>query len=47
MFAAALASPSDFDFWVGEWEWSWQRSMDGGSTWETQWAISYRRKVAA
>jgi hypothetical protein len=26
-------------------DWDWQRSEDGGETWQTQWAIHYRRKA--
>jgi hypothetical protein len=25
-------------------EWEWQRSEDGGATWQTQWAIHYERR---
>jgi hypothetical protein len=24
--------------------WTWERSLDGGATWETRWAIDYRRR---
>ena len=27
-------------------EWEWQRSEDGGVTWQTQWAIHYERRRA-
>lgn len=26
--------------------WRWERSTDGGATWETLWLISYRRRTA-
>ena len=27
-----------------EFDWSWERSLDGGKTWEVLWPIHYKRK---
>jgi hypothetical protein len=34
-----------FDITPAAFEWHWDRSLDGSSTWETLWHISYRRKA--
>jgi hypothetical protein len=28
-------------------DWSWERSLDGGKTWAVNWAISYKRRASA
>jgi hypothetical protein len=28
-----------------ELDWSWERSLDGGKTWQVVWPIHYKRKV--
>lgn len=33
-----------FDITASAFEWHWQRSDDGGATWDTLWHISYQRK---
>jgi len=30
---------------ANELDWSWERSLDGGKTWEVSWPIHYKRKV--
>jgi Protein of unknown function (DUF1579) len=29
----------------GEFDWSWERSLDGGKTWQVMWSIHYKRKA--
>jgi hypothetical protein len=33
-----------FDITPNAFKWNWERSLDGGQTWEVQWAIRYTRR---
>jgi hypothetical protein len=30
---------------ANELDWSWERSLDGGKTWQVMWPIHYKRKI--
>lgn len=36
-----------FNIAADAFDWHWDRSVDGGQTWSTQWAIHYRRRSGA
>jgi hypothetical protein len=33
-----------FDITPAKFKWNWERSLDGGKTWEVQWAIDYTKR---
>jgi hypothetical protein len=34
-----------FDIHPDQFQWNWERSDDGGTTWRTLWHIDYKRKT--
>jgi hypothetical protein len=33
-----------YNITADEFDWNWERSDDGGKTWEVKWQIKYKRK---